>query len=132
MKTNLDKLFKTNEKFVKDGVEFAIDDKTYFTIRHFNEENPRIKAAIATHHKPYARQIDMGTLSLEKTAEIQVKIFVDACLVNWAGVEDENGTEIPFTRENALVLFRRLPALFNALWAHANDYQNYREDVGNS
>lgn len=132
MKTNLDKLFKTSTTLQTEGVDFAIDDKTSFKVRHFNASNPRVKAAMASHYKPYARQIELGTLPQEKTDEITIKLFVDVCLVSWSGVEDDQGKPIEFTKENAQKLFKGLPALFEALWKHANDFANYKEDLGNS
>lgn len=136
MKTNLDKLFKTNDDLVQEGVDFVIDDKTSFKVRQFSEQNPRIKAAMAKYYKPHARQIDLQTLPQEKQSEINRNVFVATCLVSWEGVVDENGVAIDFNSENALILFKRLPALFEALWKHANDFQNYKEeykeDLGNS
>lgn len=131
MKTNLDKFFKTDETLSADGVDFFIDDKTSFKVRHFNEQNPRIKAAMARYYKPHARQIELGTLPQEKTAEINRLVFIDTCLVSWTGVEDESGESIECNKENAVALFKRLPALFDALWKHANDFHNYKEDLGN-
>jgi len=131
MQTNLDKLFKTDKALQDGGVIFAIDDKTSFQVRHFAAGNPRVKAAMAAHYKPYARQIELGTLEQEKSDEITVKLFIETCLVSWQGVEID-GQTVECNKENAAILFKRLPMLFDALWKHANDYQNYREDLGNS
>lgn len=131
MKTNLDKLFKTSKSLEEDGIDFAIDDTTSFRVRHFTGSNPRTKSAMASHYKPYARQIDMKTLGQEKQDEIMIKMFIDSCLVSWKGVFSENGEELPLTKENALELFKSLPALFDSLWKHANNFENYREDLGN-
>jgi len=131
MKSNLDKFFKTDAKHAEDGVEFVIDEKTAFKVRHFNQTNPRIKAAMAQHYKPYAKQVELGTLGLDKQMEINVKVFIDVCLVSWRGVEID-GKEADCTPENAHKLFLDLPNLFDALWKHANDFQHYKEDVGNS
>jgi hypothetical protein len=131
MKTNLDKFFKTSENFEKNGVWFEISDTIGFLIRPFKATNPKVKAAMASHYKPYARQIEMGTLDLEKQLEIQIKIFLDVCLVDWKGVEID-GKEVEYTSENAYKFFRALPELFETLWKHANDFTNYREDLGNS
>lgn len=131
MKTNLDKLFKTDRNLELEGVEFAIDDKTSFRVRHFAGNNPRVKAAMAAYYKPYARQIELGTLEQEKSDEITVKLFVDTCLVSWKGVEID-GQAVECTKENAVALFKSLPMLFDSLWKHCNDFQNYREDLGNS
>ena len=78
MKTNLDKLFKTNKSLEQEGIEFVLDDKTSFTLRRFTESNPKVKAALAVHYKPFAKQIQLGTLDPEKANEINVKVFVDA------------------------------------------------------
>lgn len=140
MKTNLDKFFKVDDVLAKDGVDFVLQEKNEkenipevsLRVRHFNEQNPRVKAAMATYYKPHARQIEMGTLSQEKSAEINHKVFIDTCLVSWTGILDDKGNAIECNKENALALFKRLPALFDAIWKHSNDFQSYKEDVGNS
>lgn len=132
MKTNLDKFYKANSDLEKEGVDFAIDDTTSFKVRRFGSQNPRVKAAMASYYKPYARQVELGTLPVEKSQEIQMKIFVDTCLVSWQGVVDESGKPVEFNKENALKLFKNLPDLFDTLWKHANSFENYKEDLGNS
>lgn len=132
MKTNLDSTFKTNSVLEKEGVDFAIDEKTSFKIRRFNAQNPRIKAAMAAHYKPYARQMEMGTLPPEKSNEITMLLFIDVCLVSWTGLEDDKGQPIEFSKEKAKELFKSLPDLFETLWKYANDFESYREDLGNS
>lgn len=130
MKTNLDKFFKTSNKLENEGVDFAIDETTSFRVRRFNSSNPRVKAAMASYYKPFARQIEMGTLPIEKSNEISVKLFIDCCLVSWEGIE-EDGKPIECNKENALKLFKELPDLFETLWKHANSFESYKEDVGN-
>lgn len=131
MKTNLDSIFKTDEDLEKDGVWFTVSDKTGFLVKPFRPSNPQVKAAMAAHYKPYARQIEMGTLDDKKAQEIQVKIFVGSCLVEWRGVEID-GKDTPYSKDVAIPFFMGLPELFNALWAYCGDFKNYREDVGNS
>lgn len=132
MKTNLDKHFKTDTSLEKDGVDFRLDEKTSFRVRRFNGQNPRVKAAMATYYKPYARQVEMGTLPQEKSEEITMKLFIDVCLASWEGIEDEAGKPIECNKENALKLFKSLPDLFDTLWKHANSFENYKEVLGNS
>lgn len=132
MKTNLDKFYKANSELEKEGVDFAIDENTSFKVRRFSSQNPKVKAAMATYYKPFARQIEFGTLPTEKSHEITTKIFVDTCLVSWKGVVDENEKPIEFNKENALKLFKDLPDLLDTLWKHANTFENYKEDLGNS
>lgn len=139
MKSNLDVLFKTNKKLQEDGVDFVVKEaneekkikEVSFRIRRFSQENTRVKAAMAAYYKPHAYQIQMGTLEPEKDREISIKLFLDICLVSWKGVEFDD-KEVECTKENAIVLFKRLPEVFDALWQHANDFNNYREELGNS
>ena len=135
MKTNLDKLFKVNSTFADEGVDFAIDDKTSFRLRYLSTTNPRVKAAFARHYKPYARQVELGTLDRAKEDEIMINIFCDICLVSWTGVEVD-GETLEFSKENAINLFKGLPILFDTLWRYANDHSNYKEEeekeLGNS
>ncbi len=131
MKTNLDKFFKTDDDLEKNGVWFNISDEIGFLLRPFKGTNPRVKAAMASHYKPYARQIEMGSMEEIKQLEIQIKLFIDVCLVDWRGVEAD-GKPLEFTVDNAVKFFKALPDLFNTLWKHANDFTNYKVDLGNS
>lgn len=133
MKTNLDSLFKTNSEDEKNGKWFELknDDGTEFLVRRFTGTNPRAKAAMAKYFKPYARQIENDTLSLDKVTEININMFLDVCLVDWKGVVID-GTEVKFDHDTAFKMFRALPDLFDTLWKYANDFKTYREDLGNS
>jgi len=140
MKTSLDKFYKTNQDLEKDGVDFVIQEanpaegleEISFKLRRFHAGNNKVKAALAAYHKPYAKQIEMGTLPTEKAREIQMKLFIDVCLVSWTGVKDEKGADIPCNQEKALELFKRLPDLYDTLMVYASDHANYKEELGNS
>jgi len=132
MKTNLDKYFKTNANFEKDGIWFEISEEVGFLIRRFGGKNAeKVKLAIAKYHKPYARQIEKGTLDPGKENKIMVRAFVESCLVNWKGIEiDGEATE--FSIEKAVEFFVGLPDLASELVAYASDIDNYKEELGNS
>ena len=138
MKSNLDSTFKTNRKFEQEGVDFVVKGadgdapEVSFRLRRFVGSNPKVKAAMAQYHKPYARQIEMGTLPHEKSEELMVRLFIDVCLVSWSGVMDENNNPLECTKENAFKLFRSLPDLFSTLQRYANDFESYKDEVGNS
>lgn len=131
MKTNLDSIYKTSSTLEKDGIWFDINSHTGFLIRPFKAANPRAKGAMAKYFKPYARQIENDALDIAKTQEININLFLDVCLVDWKGVEVD-GKDVPYDRDTAAKFFAALPELFDSLWKHANDFKNYREDLGNS
>lgn len=142
MKTNLDFYFKTSSEKEKNGAKFEISPEfvdangkvypeIFMIIRRFSESNPRTKAAMAAYYKPYARQVEAGTLPPEKEKELQIKLFIDISLVSWQGISDENGNMIEFSKENAISLFKSLPDLFKSAWEFANSFESYKEVVGN-
>ncbi len=131
MKTNLDK-FKTSSSLEESGVWFDYGE-AQFLVRRFGGYNaPKIKAAMAKHFKPYAQQIKMDILPIEKEKEIMAKIFIDSCLVDWKGVEID-GAAAAYSPEVALQLLTALPDLADSLQDYAKDLNNYsKEDLGNS
>ena len=134
MKSNLDKLFKTDESLETKGVWFVIDAENGVEIllkRYGGSNAKSIQAALAKYMKPYAHQIQNGTLDQKKSLEIGVKIFVDSCVIDWKGIEID-GQEVPFTIEAANKLFLSLPELFRTLEKYCSDVENYKEELGNS
>lgn len=135
MKTNLDKFFKLGNSHLENGVWFEISDSIGFLVKPFNQSNQSTKAAMAKHYKPFARQIEMGTLQESKEREILARVFVESCLLDWKGVEID-GVATDFSREVAIKFLTNLPELFQTLMNYASDMKNYREEeateVGNS
>lgn len=129
MKTNLDGLFKTDATIEKDGIWFDVSETTGFRMRRFNDRNPKVKAALAKHHKPYARQIELGSLAADKERDIFTKLFVDSCLMDWKGVEID-GEMKDFDRNLAIKFFTALPELQQTLFDYAKDFANFKEEYG--
>jgi hypothetical protein len=130
-KTNLDTAFKTNSELEMDGVWFSTTETTSFKCRRFGGVNTqKVRSASAKYFKPYSKQIDANALSDEKQRELTVKAFVEACLVDWRGVE-VNGKELPFSIENAVKLLTALPALTDTLIKYTTEMDSYKEVLGN-
>ena len=142
MKSNLDKFFKTDKDLEKTGVWLTISDDVGFLVKPFRPENPAMKQAMATHFKPVARQMELGTLDPEKEREIMAKLFVQVSLIDWKGIEID-GQPTPFAKDVAIKFLIGLPDLFKTLMEYAQDFRNYQPegeenhpefkvDVGNS
>lgn len=135
MKTNLDKLFKTNEHYESEGIWMEISDETAFKVRRFGgNHNTAFKEAYARHMKPHLRSLENGTMSHKKENTILTKFFVESCLIDWRGVVI-NGEEASFSKEAAYKLFERLPDLLKAIIEEAKNRENFLEeqleDLGN-
>lgn len=132
VKSNLDVLFKTDKKQESEGIWFEIQDGVKFKVKRFGGmSNPSAKAAMAKYYKPYATLIANNSLSDEKSLEVSTKVFVEACMVDWTGIEID-GKAAEFNFDNAVKLFLSLPDLTQTLIAHASDKENYKVELGNS
>ena len=132
MKTNLDHLYKTNSEMEKEGNWFELAEGVALKITRFGGFNSaNIKKALAKYYKPYARQIEMGTLAPELEKSIMNKVFVESCVKDWKGIEIE-GEQVPFSIEKCVDLFNSLPDMADTLITYASDYKNFKEEVGNS
>ncbi len=132
MKTNFDRLFKTDKAKETEGIWYTFpDNDAAFLLRRFGGENTTlVKKAMARYYKPYAKQIDLGMLPDEKVTEIMAKIFVDVCLLDWKNIEVD-GEDAPFSKELAVKVLVHLPELMDKLTALANDTESFKEDLGN-
>jgi hypothetical protein len=101
-------------------------------LRRFGGANAqRVKAAMAKYYKPFARQVELGLLDPTKEREILVKAFVEACMIEWQGVEID-GQEVEYSPEAAIKLLTSLPELFDSLHSYASSFDSFKEDLGNS
>lgn len=133
MKTNLDSFFKTDENLETNGIWLKYGT-VRFLVRRFGGENDLYQKAMTRFHKPFARQIELGTLSEKAKIEILAKVFSSACMVKWENVEID-GVKVDYTFENSVKLLTARPELFDALYREANTVANYKEeseDLGNS
>jgi hypothetical protein len=132
MKTNLDSLFKNDKGLEENGIWFEIKEGVGFKIKRFGGFNSQsIKAALAKHYKPYAKMIEAGSFPPDKEREITLKVFVNACITDWKGIEID-GKAAEFSHDACLGLLMSLPELADALVKYASESQNYREELGNS
>jgi len=132
VKTNLDALYKTNTSLESTGVWFEINDETAFLIKRFGGTNAEaVKRAMAKYYKPHSARIEKGTLDSKKEDEIMAKVFVEACLLDWKGVEID-GEVKDFDRSLATEFFVALPELRLDLFNYATSAESYKETLGNS
>lgn len=134
MVTNLHALYKTDNNLETNGIWLALGEGAEFLVRRFGGANgTKIKKLSAIYHKPYARLIELGNLPEEKEREIYINIFVESSLLDWKGVKDEKGEDIPFSQEKAKEIFAQLPTVFDIIVEHASNSNNYKEaeDLGN-
>lgn len=124
--------FATNRDAEVSGVwqEFpANDDGTVpgFLVARMGRTNPEYQAAVERLAKKYKRDIELEILDNKTADPVFREVFVDTVLRGWRNVQDANGKEIPFSKENALKLFEDLPDLYDYLVNKAKALATFRD-----
>lgn len=83
--------------------------------------------------KPHQRLIQANAKNptpevLEIIMAAQKSSFIGACLLEWKNVKSVEGTALPFSKENAAMLFTKLPDLYDALFEAANTLSTYQSE----
>jgi hypothetical protein len=135
---SLSKTFKTDPALEKTGVEIEMppnDDGTIptFTIARAGRNNPEYQKVMDRVMKPHRRADQLGALKQAKKDELTREIFAEAGVLNWKNVEaaDVFGTDskkhAPYTKDNAISLFKRLPELYAVLIEFSVDRATFLE-----
>lgn len=135
---SLSNQFKTDKKAEIEGkrVEYAENkDGTIptFIIGRANRTNRRYSQALERLTKPHRAALKLNSLPKEKAEEIWRDVFIEGNLHGWENVKmsDVTGNEqdegyAEFTKENAVLLFKNLPDLYDDLSGRANDAAEFR------
>lgn len=129
LKTNLHKHYETDKDLEKNGVWFKTADDVKFLLKRMGGSNSEGRQKAERLFRPYAKQIQKGTLSEGIVEKINRKILVDAVLLDWEGLKNEDGSEFEYNKENSELLFADLPDLVNDLLDHAGQSRNFLKDL---
>jgi hypothetical protein len=99
------------------------------TILRASPVNKKYAKTLERLTRPYRRQIAAETLAPETSRSIHIRVIVASILLGWENVQDKDGKNIPFTEENAIKLFEKLPGWFDDIVTNANKESLFRLDV---
>lgn len=100
-----------------------------FIISRMGKANKKYSKMLDKATKPYARQLQLGTLANETADNLFMGVFVKTVLKGWSNVRGKDGKDMPFTPENATELFKLLPDLYEDLQEKAKSAALFREEV---
>jgi hypothetical protein len=103
--------FKTNDTYEREGVWVDIGSGTKLLLCRTG--NPEYVAQWAKFTKPHKLAMRKGTMSDKDMEEVICKVLSRSVLLNWEGLEDDDGNEIEYSiaaAEDALAIkdFRAL------------------------
>ncbi|AEX56102.1 tail protein [Burkholderia phage vB_BceS_KL1] len=132
--SGLFKQYKTNSAKESEGVEIEFaeaqnEDGTIptFIISRMGKGNKAYSKSLEAATRPYRRQVELGTLKNEVAEGLFLGVFVDTILRGWKNVQAEDGSELPYTKDNATKLLTDLPDVYERLQEEAKLSANFRD-----
>lgn len=120
--------FATDPKVEQEGVWLEYPSYDFaIRVRRAGETNRTFAQRMDAKLKPYKRALDTGTMDPTVLLRVSREVWAETIVVEWKGVVDEKGKEMPLTRDNVIKLFTDLPDLFNDVIMQSKDAGLFRK-----
>lgn len=118
-------LFSTDASVENQGITLDFGD---FAIRiaRAGGANKKYAKALVRILKPYRKAIATNTIAEKKQNELMAEVYAETVILDWVGVNDKDGVEMPFNKENCVKLLTDLPVLFQQIMADAENFNNFK------
>ena len=92
--------------------------------------NPKHVALSKELSRPYRDAMNNGgEIPREKIEEMATECLAKTILLDWKGMEDDDGIEVPFSQDKALELLTMIPDMADFVSAMANSANNFRQSA---
>lgn len=122
-------LYETNRESEEDGKWFdeEFGPEVKLKLRRYNAKVPRLARdkAFKPHLKAYKT---FDKIPEDVSVPLTNKLLAETIVVDWKGIFDRDGNEIPFSKEAALDLFTKLPDFATAVILVSVNADNYRAE----
>ncbi len=95
------------------GVWLSFPGDRKFRCLRAGGSNKRFIRAFQAAIKPHRRQMDRGTLDPEVSEQIMREVYSRTVVLDWKGIKDAEGQDVPYSPEAAVELFKAVPEMFN-------------------
>ncbi len=134
--TSLQQLYATDESKEAEGFWHEITDTISIRMARAGGMNSRFAKALEQKIRPHRRKIENEDMDITLANTIMREVFAETVVMDWKGVNDDEGKPLPCTKENVLNILTELPDLFAELREVAGRQANFRattaeEDLGN-
>lgn len=126
--------FETDRSLEKQGItlDYGLNSKgepMQIRIARAGGANEQYLKRMEAKAKPHRRQIQHETIERVQLETIVKEVYAETIVLGWIGVEDRDGNELVFSRENCLKLFNDLPDLYQDIQEQAQSGALFRVSV---
>ena len=119
-------LYGTDPALETNGVWVDVGPMSFLLARA-GGENQDFKTMVAKKFAPFQVAIANDMLPETAAKSMLVEVFAETIIKDWKNVGARDGSELPFTKDNAKTLLNDLPELLMTLQAEANKLGNYKK-----
>jgi hypothetical protein len=120
--------FKTDKTLEEAGIWLNYGDFK-IKIARAGGGNKRFENSCKNRLKGYERALQIGALSNDKANELMQEIYAESVILDWEGVEDEQGNQLEFNKANVVKVLKDLPELFKDIEENSKKIALFRQDV---
>lgn len=126
---NLEALFAVDRESAEEGKWFKIGAFAEMKIRRFNsKKSTKVRDALMAAHSP-VRVTGMDVKLPEAVEEaLNIEHIATGILVSWRGIVDKDGNELPYSKEAAITLLKKLPDLVSVIAQLSVSLQHWRDE----
>lgn len=128
-KKGLYQKFATNKKAEQEGIVLDYGDGMTFRIARAGGSNVRFEKAAQAKMRKFGLQAKHDLLEPEQMRSIFREVVAETVVLGWTGVTDEDGNELPFTKENCIKVFTDLPDLFDDVLEQSRKASLFKEHI---
>ena len=130
--SNLYGTFGVDPVLEQEGVilryELENGKKVLFKIKRAGSRNVEWRRLYNELMRPHEEAVLKGEVTEDVSKSRLSQVYARSVVVDWKGIENANGEEIPFSIDTCIELFQFLPDLFLLVIRDANDRSNFREE----
>lgn len=127
MSQSMDFLFGTDTAKEVDGVVIQYGKNLRVRLARAGGANESFRKVVEEARRPYARLIANDLLEEDTAKDIVYEAYAKAVVLEWSGVYDAEGKEIPFTVDNCIAQFKKYPDFFSFVFTESQRLANYRK-----
>ena len=128
-KTGLDGYITDRNIESETGVWIKFPQGRKFCILRAGGANKKFSRALQKAVKPYRRQLEKNTLDPDVADKLFQSVYARHVVIDWDGINDEDGTPVPCTPENIEAFFEAFPEIFKELSDAAGDMATFSEET---
>lgn len=91
--------------------------------------NTRFARLLEAKTKPHRRSIQTETLDPKLAEQMFKEVYAESIILDWVNVQDEEGNDLPFSRDNVIKVLSDLPDLWADVREQCNKVALFRQTI---